>query len=967
MAEVRFPTNFSELSTILGTHSILVDDGSDNKFATLANVKNYITGSINTWTAAQTIEYSSDSTLTLSVVKNSSNGSSALAVARVRNDVDVEGRWIVGSSTNVGAIGGSLTRQNTVEISASGTGLQAMVIGTITAGAPISFVTGGNTERMRLLDAGLSIGASALVGSEKLRVAGGSAATAGATDVCIGAGVISVGATDGLRIGATSIFARANTWTAAQKFQVAAGDVSATFGDTSNTIDSDQTVTIGVAGTARWGLLKWRRSGADYFGIGMPSSSGDVLYVRDVVGSVNVLTLNRATYLSTLAYSFAIGATALVGSERLRVAGGSATTAGATDVCIGAGVISVGATDGLRIGATSIFARANTWTAAQLIDGVTFTIQRNTSNAQFRLIRTGTSTADRWIYVNTDRILFGADNGSGTGPSAVVDFSIGSSLVWVPSTSAMAVGATVLVGSEKLRVAGGTATTAGATDVCIGAGVISVGATDGLRIGATSIFARANTWTNTNTISHYSDSQVVFTTHIKKSSGGTQQYSANWIANSTGTYYLLQFLDPSDAFYDNVFYYSYTNKRVGIRDTSPDNALSVGGSFDTSDNIYAGAAAGVGSERFRAAGGSAVTAGATDVCIGAGVISIGATDGLRIGATSIFARANSWSANQTIAANYALIIADGTSPLQLNGGSTSFASEGGLFLGIARAAAGAYYMTLAGSGATSSLIGGGVTTDAYRRVRITMDGEFYHGIGSSVSVSTMKLLSGSVAVGATALVGSERLRVAGGSAATAGATDVCIGAGVLSVGATDGLRIGATSIFARENTWSETQTFSKKIILGSGVNIEGGPDAVGFSIYNYFTTYYLYLCGGLNGVSGARIILYGTDHSTNSDEIIHYADYHIFNNQINTVQFMAINSSNLSVRSTINLIVENTTDAASVTDTSAALHIEGGASIEKTLWASTIKTNNKITAVAAVPGSFADLAAVRTYLASILT
>jgi len=168
----------------------------------------------NTWTALNTFERSVNATTDLMIARNASAGSSAIAVSRVRNDANVEGRWLVGGSANTTAVVNAITRSNMVELTASGTGLQALLTGTLVAGAPMIFVTGGYNERMRLLDAGLAIGATALVGSERFRAAGGSAATSGATDVLLGGGVLDFGTS--LRYRGTKVVdSRKTGWAAA--------------------------------------------------------------------------------------------------------------------------------------------------------------------------------------------------------------------------------------------------------------------------------------------------------------------------------------------------------------------------------------------------------------------------------------------------------------------------------------------------------------------------------------------------------------------------------------------------------------------------------------------------------------------------------------------------------------------------------------------------------------------------------
>jgi hypothetical protein len=73
------------------------------------------------------------------------------------------------------------------------------------------------------------------------------------------------------------------------------------------------------------------------------------------------MTLNGSGNV-LIAASSVVGGTTFVGSERLRVAGGSAATSGATDVCVGAGIIDMGVS--LRYRGTQVVGAPKTgWTA----------------------------------------------------------------------------------------------------------------------------------------------------------------------------------------------------------------------------------------------------------------------------------------------------------------------------------------------------------------------------------------------------------------------------------------------------------------------------------------------------------------------------------------------------------------------------------------------------------------------------
>jgi hypothetical protein len=85
------------------------------------------------------------------------------------------------------------------------------------------------------------------------------------------------------------------------------------------------------------------------------------------------------------------------------------------------------------------------------------------------------------------------------------------------------------------------------------------------------------------------DSQVTFLAHVKRSAGGTAQFTANWNANPAGTTYFLQILDSGGSFYDNPWHYDYTNKRLGTGGiATPETTLHAGGAVMASGPGAAG-------------------------------------------------------------------------------------------------------------------------------------------------------------------------------------------------------------------------------------------------------------------------------------------------------------------------------------------------------------------------------------------
>jgi hypothetical protein len=73
--------------------------------------------------------------------------------------------------------------------------------------------------------------------------------------------------------------------------------------------------------------------------------------------------------------------------------------------------------------------------------------------------------------------------------------------------------------------------------------------------------------------------------------------------------------------------------------------------------------------------------------------------------------------------------------------------------------------------------------------------------------------SGGLAIGATALLGSERLRVAGGTMGTPGATDVLIAGGAIKCGATT----------------ASTSTTTGALTVAGGVGVAGRVSATEFA------------------------------------------------------------------------------------------------------------------------------------------
>ena len=184
--------------------------------------------------------------------------------------------------------------------------------------------------------------------------------------------------------------------------------------------------------------------------------------------------------------NLAIGATALSGSERLRVAGGSVPgTPSATDCLFGGGVGRFGSyidAPSLRYGGTDILARANTWTTAQTISQTSSTqmmILNNTSASGFAGGDLQQQGASRFRYVwNSDEDSYRIDARNDDSSFRDNTFSIPRAIAGTAYLRrSLAIGAISLAASERLRVAGGSVPgTPSSTDCLFGGGVSAVGA-----------------------------------------------------------------------------------------------------------------------------------------------------------------------------------------------------------------------------------------------------------------------------------------------------------------------------------------------------------------------------------------------------------------------------------------------------------------------------------------------------------
>ena len=424
---------------------------------------------------------------------------------------------------------------------------------------------------------------------------------------------------------------------------------------------------------------------------------------------------------------------------------------------------------------------------------------------------------------------------------------------------------------------------------------------------------------------------------------------------------------------------------------------------------------------------------------------VNAVTNLQINGTSIFARANTWTAVQTIsrsAGDFTTFAATNTDSAyaatmevynDLGNGSAGnsvflraygSAVSATTIFGVSRTGAAA--LLSYGSGRTAFLIGPWLS-----------DAPFVFGMNAT---EVMRIPSGSagLTIGATALVGSERLRVAGGSAATAGATDVCIGAGVISAG-TRVIIGGTTDASSATDTSASLHTEGGASIeksLWVGTSIHAGDDTnaisylgrgfIGYAVGGASDVFYLghydmnnatsfalaqdsagnaYLNAAsgktiyllvnnstvatitpsattINGAvspvqvvasntGGAELWLSGNIEATDGNLIDTNGTQIAWNRSAGGGESVLVNHKGggsvggfalatwngatyatlltvqptvMTVAAALNVIVNNTTDASSSTDTSASFHTEGGASIEKSLYAANLYSGGEIRA-----------------------
>jgi hypothetical protein len=86
-------------------------------------------------------------------------------------------------------------------------------------------------------------------------------------------------------------------------------------------------------------------------------------------------------------------------------------------------------------------------------------------------------------------------------------------------------------------------------------------------------------------------------------------------------------------------------------------------------------------------------------------------------------------------------VAGGATPSLYAGTATSFASDGSLRNGVTMLTASSGYFTLAGGATNSTIFGGGVASDAWRRFRIMANGSFLWGDGTVIQDTLLSLSS----------------------------------------------------------------------------------------------------------------------------------------------------------------------------------------------------------------------------------
>ena len=253
----------------------------------------------------------------------------------------------------------------------------------------------------------------------------------------------------------------------------------------------------------------------------------------------------------------AIGSSSLLGSERLRVSAGTMGTPGATDVIVAEGKVYAGDTS-----ATSI----------QTAGGVTcndkITID---STAQNKWLMYKTSGVTRFA-INTGTAESGSNIGCDLLFNAYTDAGalIGTPIFLKRSTASVAMGTNAVIGSERLRVAGGTMGTPTSTDVLVAAGAISCGAgiTAAGNITTSSISGASGSIVTHDAVGKLLDSGILATSLATNStvasiSGSLQsQISAITVPTSAS------FLGGYDARYVNVSGDTMTGNLVMSAQTS---------------------------------------------------------------------------------------------------------------------------------------------------------------------------------------------------------------------------------------------------------------------------------------------------------------------------------------------------------------------------------------------------------------
>ena len=287
-----------------------------------------------------------------------------------------------------------------------------------------------------------------ILGNRSTIFYGSTPSTPGAAECRFGGGVGRFGSyidAPSLRYDGTDILGRSNLWTVAQQFRASGGAGQPTLLDLRDNSQSS------------WLQLK-------YAADGVSNIPDDVWHFRSGGGATRDIMFsqindNPALLIATGSTSgpnishrsFAIGDTSLAGSERLRVAGGSVPgTPGSTDCLFGGGVGRFGSyidAPSLRYDGTDILDRVNTWTNANSFDrGDNGSMTITTPDSVIGLLARDGSTNNRSdvrFYNGRIALVTHQATGSPAGNSGINIFSGGT-----------AIGATSLVDSERLRVAG---------------------------------------------------------------------------------------------------------------------------------------------------------------------------------------------------------------------------------------------------------------------------------------------------------------------------------------------------------------------------------------------------------------------------------------------------------------------------------------------------------------------------------